>query len=131
MDELDELVSIAQLEENFTYETILDEFYVDIKIEASETESAHSQNIYWIYQKWCIENNKPIISRRKFFREFNKKFVKYKDTYKIVEEPFKLTKEEWFLMRADYRGELFADLTKLRKSKKRGNKKKQDQTSES
>lgn len=123
---VEELIDIALQEETtdeFQKMDSVQEFFLDINLTPDEKDKADSQSIYWVYQKWCIQNEKEFVNRFKFFKQLRMKakFMYSRGTtfVYVKSEPFNLSQDEWLLMRRAYRKETNDAVKRARRVKEK------------
>lgn len=106
---VEELLSIAKKEPRAEKLTQVEQFILDLNVKSSDEARVDGPSVYWVYKRWCSENDKEIANRKKFHKEFGKKFKRRRNdkfrSYYVDATPFKLSKDEWWEMRRDYRAE--------------------------
>lgn len=122
--ELQELLELAKSKPTVDESERIDEieeFILANGIRPSTKEWIESQPIYWYYRKWCIANNIKFKGRLPFNKMFRKRFnTKMSNTgftaYGIEDSMrFKLSQDEWFKMRKQFRDERTKNAKKRRK----------------
>lgn len=121
----EQLINIVQtvpprtVKMNSVYAVIL-QFVKDLDVLPGEYEFP-SQMVYELYIKW--NQQKKLIDKRVFFREFNKLFKKkkyiYNQYYKLNLEPFKIGKSEHAKIVKTLKGEENAKYQEWRKNNRR------------